>query len=187
MKVFHLPDLGEGLPDAEIHAWHVKEGDDVKVDQLLLSVETAKAVVDVPSPYAGKITKLYAQAGEVVLTGGPLVEFSDGVPNLDLIAAVDKGTVAGNVQVGNTVLEENASGIQMIRSTQGVQARPAVRMLARQLGVDLKIVKASDASGQISEQDVKLAANLIKAAPAARYLTMPISMLGKVNRISPCG
>jgi 2-oxoisovalerate dehydrogenase E2 component (dihydrolipoyl transacylase) len=58
MTTFLLPDLGEGLQEAEIHEWHVKEGEEIQVDALLVSVETAKAVVDVPSPYTGKIAKL---------------------------------------------------------------------------------------------------------------------------------
>jgi 2-oxoisovalerate dehydrogenase E2 component (dihydrolipoyl transacylase) len=75
MTTFNLPDLGEGLPEAEIVAWHVKEGDVVEVDQPMLSVETAKAVVEVPSPYKGRISKLHAKAGDTVETGKPLVEF----------------------------------------------------------------------------------------------------------------
>ena len=170
MKVFHLPDLGEGLPDAEIHAWHVKEGDTVAVDQLLLSVETAKAVVDVPSPYAGKIHKLYAKAGDIVPTGGPLVEIADGsVPKLDLIEAVDKGTVAGSIQVGTTILEENAQGVVSCHATnKGTATTPAflavpmVRMLARQLHVDLTQVKATGPNGHITADDVTAAAQLAK-------------------------
>jgi pyruvate dehydrogenase E2 component (dihydrolipoamide acetyltransferase) len=75
MKLFNLPDLGEGLPDAEIVEWHVKEGDVVKEDQPMVSMETAKAVVDVPCPYSGTITKLHGQPGDVIDTGAVLVEF----------------------------------------------------------------------------------------------------------------
>lgn len=75
MSVFKLPDLGEGLQEAEIREWLVKEGDTVKADQPLLSVETAKAVVEVPSPRAGKVVKLYGKAGDIVEVGKPLVEF----------------------------------------------------------------------------------------------------------------
>ena len=75
MKLFNLPDLGEGLPDAEIVEWHVKEGDVVKEDQPMVSMETAKAVVDVPCPFTGTITKLHGQPGDVIDTGAVLVEF----------------------------------------------------------------------------------------------------------------
>ena len=75
MKIFNLPDLGEGLPDAEIVEWHVKEGDVVKEDQPMVSMETAKAVVDVPCPFSGRVTKLHGNPGDVIDTGAPLVEF----------------------------------------------------------------------------------------------------------------
>lgn len=171
MKVFHLPDLGEGLPDAEIHAWHVKEGDQVKVDQLLLSVETAKAVVDVPSPYAGIIRQLHAKAGDIVPTGGPLVDIDSpegsttATPQLGVIAASDTGTVTGNIQVGSAILEENPLGIMPIATTRKtttmqVMAIPAVRVLARQLHVDLNHLKGTGAQGEITVDDVKQAAQL---------------------------
>ena len=75
MKIFYLPDLGEGLAEAEIREWYVKEGDVVKVDQPLVSMETAKAVVDVPSPYAGKIVELHGKANEIIKTGAPFITF----------------------------------------------------------------------------------------------------------------
>ena len=78
MTTFHLPDLGEGLQEAEIVSWHVKEGDAVQVDQPMVSVETAKAVVEVPSPYTGIITRLLAKAGDTVATDEALVIFNLG-------------------------------------------------------------------------------------------------------------
>jgi len=75
MSVFKLPDLGEGLPDAEIVEWLVSEGDEVEVDQPLVSMETAKAVVEVPSPFSGKVTKFHGGQGDVIKTGAPLAEF----------------------------------------------------------------------------------------------------------------
>ncbi|MDT8439373.1 MAG: dihydrolipoamide acetyltransferase family protein [Wenzhouxiangellaceae bacterium] len=78
MKTFKLPDLGEGLPDAEIVEWLVAEGDTVKVDDPIVSMETAKAVVEVPAPYAGIIAKLHGQAGDVIKTGAPLLDIDTG-------------------------------------------------------------------------------------------------------------
>lgn len=75
MSVFKLPDLGEGLPDAEIVEWLVSEGDEVEVDQPLVSMETAKAVVEVPSPFSGKVVKFHGGPGDVIKTGAPLAEF----------------------------------------------------------------------------------------------------------------
>ena len=74
-KKFLLPDLGEGLPDATIVEWYVKEGDTIKLDDNLVSMETAKAVVDVPSPVSGKVLKLAGGAGDVIVTGSVLAEF----------------------------------------------------------------------------------------------------------------
>ena len=75
MKIFKLPDLGEGLQEAEIVEWHVKPGDTVKTDQPMVSVETAKAIVDIPAPYDGKVTRLYGNPGDIAHIGAPLVAF----------------------------------------------------------------------------------------------------------------
>jgi len=91
MKIFNLPDLGEGLPDAEIVEWHVAEGDEVKVDQPMVSMETAKAVVDVPCPENAVIGKLYGQPGDIIDTGKPLVGFLEaGEAAADAATANDR-------------------------------------------------------------------------------------------------
>ena len=77
MKTFNLPDLGEGLQEAEIVDWHVGPGDQVVADQPLVSVETDKAVVEVPSPRAGRIGELFGDAGDIVKVGAPLVAFEE--------------------------------------------------------------------------------------------------------------
>src|SRR6202162_5321699 len=103
MKIFKLPDLGEGLQEAEIVTWHVKAGDEVKVDQPLVSVETAKAIVDIPAPYAGKIVKLYGGERDVAHVGQPLIAFEGGDDT-------DTGTVVGKVEVGQNVIAEGPAG-----------------------------------------------------------------------------
>src|SRR5436190_20208180 len=75
MKRFHLPDLGEGLQEAEIVRWHVAVGDTVAVDQPMVAMETAKAVVEVPAPFAGVVTVLHGKPGDTIATGAPLVDF----------------------------------------------------------------------------------------------------------------
>src|SRR5215469_8250035 len=90
MHQFLLPDLGEGLEEAEIVAWHVNQGDHVVTDQPLVSVETDKAVVEVPSPQSGRVARLFASKGDLVKVGAPLVEFAEG-------AEVDTGTVVGEL------------------------------------------------------------------------------------------
>src|SRR5690606_22006300 len=74
-KTFFLPDLGEGLPDATIVEWLVGEGGTIRLDEPMVSMETAKAVVEVPAPFSGKIVKVHGQAGDVIETGAALAEF----------------------------------------------------------------------------------------------------------------
>jgi len=127
VKTFNLPDLGEGLPEAEIVSWLVAEGDLVKVDQPMLSVETAKAVVEVPAPYTGRIAKIHAPDGTILPTHAPLVDIDTGA------------TTAA--------------------------AAPAVRALAKQLGVSLEHCRPTGRHDRIVADDVRAAAS--GAAPAA--------------------
>lgn len=202
-KTFHLPDLGEGLPDATIVEWFVKEGDVIRLDEPLVSMETAKAVVEVPSPVSGKVVKLAGAAGDVVVTGSMLAVFEPdaslpqraegqdtghhhGPPKSAVVGATsvanpvsgaasmttevasteaeaDAGTVVGAMQSSNTVHTEQAIAVG------GVKAMPAVRAMAKKLGVDLARVHASGADGAVTMQDVKQAA----ADGSARGATAP--------------
>ena len=190
MKTFNLPDLGEGLQEAEIVSWHVKLGDVVKVDQPLLSVETAKAVVDVPSPWAGKILKLHGKDGDIIPTHAALVDFdlegdvqgstsaagdstpkatdtpavksaakvAAAVPAKSQPVAEDSGTVVGNMPTGNEVMAETA----IIRKKQKqpsaqVKALPSVRILAKQLGVELSSCQATGRNDTVTADDVRSA------------------------------
>src|SRR5438552_18417887 len=116
MSTFVLPDLGEGLQEAELVAWHVGAGDHVVADQPLVSVETEKAVVEVPSPQAGKIARLYAQPGERVEVGGPLVEFEEG-------PRTDTGTIVGELAGA----EAPAPAAQPAPQAPAIRAAPAAR------------------------------------------------------------
>ena len=78
IQEFRLPDLGEGLPEAELVQWLVAEGDRVALNQTIAEVETAKAVVELPSPHAGVVQVLHAAAGDVVEVGAPLISFDVG-------------------------------------------------------------------------------------------------------------
>ncbi|MEO6228459.1 MAG: dihydrolipoamide acetyltransferase family protein [Thermomonas sp.] len=180
-KQFKLPDLGEGLPDATIVEWYVKVGDTIKLDDNLVSMETAKAVVDVPSPVSGKVLKLAGDAGDIVITGSILAEFemdasmpqraegqdtghSHGAAHKEepapapaaspakAVAPADAGTVVGAMQVGTAVMAQAAI------ASGGVKAMPAVRATARKLGVDLTRVSPSGPDGTVSMDDVKRAA-----------------------------
>src|SRR6266849_4197984 len=153
MRKFTLPDLGEGLEEAEIVAWHVNEGDHVVTDQPLVSVETDKAVVEVPSPWSGRIARVFGAKGDLVKVGATLVEFAEG-------EGEETGTVVGEL--------DRAGAVQVL---------PAIRALARKLEVDLNLVQATGAAGTITRADVERAAkSLAEAGPAERLRGMRRAM-----------
>ena len=158
MRQFLLPDLGEGLEEAEIVTWHVNEGDRVVVDQPLVSVETDKAVVEVPSPWSGQIARLFGGKGDLIKVGAPLVEFAEGERG-------DTGTVVG--ELGQEEKAPRAAEPPAPTPARTLQVLPAVRALARKLDVDLNLVQASGPSGTITRADVERAAkSLAEAGPA---------------------
>jgi pyruvate dehydrogenase E2 component (dihydrolipoamide acetyltransferase) len=174
MTTFNLPDLGEGLPEAEIVSWHVKEGDHVRIDQPMVSVETAKAVVEVPSPYTGTIKVLHAKPGDIVGTGQPLVDFeveggngakqvkpaSAPQPKVNPKKADDSGTVVGSMPTSDEELVENAvAGGARGAKVERVRAAPAVRALAKKMGVTLESVQPTGRGGLITVDDVMGAAD----------------------------
>jgi 2-oxoisovalerate dehydrogenase E2 component (dihydrolipoyl transacylase) len=163
MRQFALPDLGEGLEEAEIVGWHVTEGDHVVADQPLVSVETDKAVVEVPSPQSGRIVRLYGEKGDIVKVGAPLVEFAEE-------AEQDTGTVVGKLDhaqagpAGSTSAREAAPG-------RPVRLSPAVRTLAHKLGIDLNAVQATGPHGTVTRADVeRVAISLADAGPPNRFV-----------------
>jgi 2-oxoisovalerate dehydrogenase E2 component (dihydrolipoyl transacylase) len=160
MRQFMLPDLGEGLDEAEIVSWHVVEGDHVVVDQPLVSVETDKAVVEVPSPWSGRIARLFGGKGEVIKVGAPLVEFAEG-------AQEDTGTVVG--ELGPTAQAPPAVEAA-VPPALSVQVLPAVRALARRLEVDLNLVQPTGPGGTITRADVERAAGSVAEAGPAEPL-----------------
>jgi pyruvate dehydrogenase E2 component (dihydrolipoamide acetyltransferase) len=142
MSTFKLPDLGEGLAEAEILAWHVKPGDRVVVDQPMVSVETAKAVVEVPVPYAGTVSVLHAAVGDIIATGAPLIDF-------------DAGTVVGTMPAAETewvepLLVERPQHAPLART----RAVPQARALAKRLSVDLAELAGSGPDGVVTLDDV---------------------------------
>lgn len=184
VKTFNLPDLGEGLPEAEIVSWLVAEGDLVKVDQPMLSVETAKAVVEVPAPYTGRIAKIHAPDGTILPTHAPLVDIdtsgagaappekkagdSEAGDADEAPAAVreDSGTVVGKMMTSDDVLEDaDVAGRGRRRQGGRAKAAPAVRALAKELGVKLEDCRPTGRHDRIVADDVRAAAG--GAAPVA--------------------
>jgi pyruvate dehydrogenase E2 component (dihydrolipoamide acetyltransferase) len=154
MAAFLLPDLGEGLTEAEIVSWHVQVGDVVAVDQEVVEVETAKAVVEIPVPFAGRVTQLHAGPGEMLAVGAPLITVSDEAAS---------GRVDG--ASGNVLIGYGTAGTQQRRrraarkdpvaaSTRPPVVSPIVRRLARTAGLDLAAIHGSGRDGLITRQDV---------------------------------
>jgi pyruvate dehydrogenase E2 component (dihydrolipoamide acetyltransferase) len=159
MKTFNLPDLGEGLHEVEIINWHVSVGDNVVADQPLVSVETDKAVVEVPSPYSGRVAALHGKPGDIVQIGNKLAEFDDGAAQHK-----DRGTVVGTMPTADT--RDNEVDQRERVSGARVKAIPAVRALARKLNVDLIAVDPTGPDGTITADDVKRYASAVAEVPA---------------------
>jgi 2-oxoisovalerate dehydrogenase E2 component (dihydrolipoyl transacylase) len=170
MGTFKLPDLGEGLAEAEILEWHVKPGDHVLVDQPMVSVETAKAVVEVPVPFSGTVTALRGAVGDIVATGAPLIDF-------------DSGTVVGNMPT--TSEEEFVESAIVGRRRDGddlrTKAVPVARALAKRLGLDLGTVEGSGSGGLIRLDDVLAHASIGGPRPPAG-LTVPADAIAEPLR-----
>ena len=174
MSTFKLPDLGEGLAEAEIVEWHVKVGDRVVVDQPMLSVETAKAVVELPAPFGGVVTTLHAAPGDIVPTGAPLIDFDS-----------DSGTVVGNMPVTSDeeFVEMPATPHHDPHGEAGSRAVPVARALAKRLGVDLAAIKGTGRAGLITLDDVLQRAQVPTAGPgiaklATRTGVQPVPLRG---------
>ncbi|HEY0339935.1 MAG TPA: dihydrolipoamide acetyltransferase family protein [Steroidobacteraceae bacterium] len=164
MTTFNLPDLGEGLAEAEIVRWHVNIGDAVTVDQPMLAVETAKAVVEVPAPFSGVVKTLHGQPGDIIATGAPLIDFEIAKGTASARApSSDSGTVVGNMPTSDTELVETVHAGSTHNRTNGtltgspggrLRAAPAARALAKRLGVDLTALNGTGRGGVIIVDDV---------------------------------
>jgi pyruvate/2-oxoglutarate dehydrogenase complex dihydrolipoamide acyltransferase (E2) component len=194
-RVFNLPDLGEGLEDAEIVEWKVSEGDTVALNQPLVDVNTAKALVEIPSPFAGKIVTLHGADGDVVKVGDPLITIdvegaespvakpvaveapSEGeAPKREAVLVgygVDPAAAAKRTRprlrppgqrMAPAARADTAPSPDPVSTVPAgrVAAPPPVRRLAKEMGVDLTVVRGTGPSGRVTREDV------IKAAGTER-------------------
>ncbi len=177
MEIFNLPDLGEGLPDAEIHAWFVQPGDSVEAFQPLVSMETAKALVDVPCPRSGIIKLLHGKPGDVIKTGAPLVEFSLNI-NTDIsLPRADQGTVVGHLEENAQVPEDRFTIVD--NTSVRTKITPNIRLMAKKLGVDLSTIVPTGEHGLLTQHDVEIAA---KTKPNQQILADGFEPLHSVRR-----
>ncbi len=163
MSELKLADLGEGMHEAEIVEWLVKEGDTVKLDQLVVRVETDKAIVEIPSPVAGRVSEVRFQAGQTAHVGDVLVVY-------DAPQASNGSRTNARTSQATTTSAETAQAPVAASKPAGaptrVLAAPAVRKLAFELGIDLAEVTPSAVNGRVTLEDVRTHAERATAAPA---------------------
>ncbi|MCK0152752.1 2-oxo acid dehydrogenase subunit E2 [Alcanivorax sp. S6407] len=191
MPYFTLPDLGEGLQEAEVVEWLVKEGDTVKVDDLLLSVETAKAIVDIPAPRDGTVATLFVHNGDLIHTGEPLLAFEGEEGS-------GSQSVVGKLQSQEDTDNPDHFVVGAVGGTPAVQTTPAIRSLASHLGVKLEQLRGSGPGGTITIEDVQqqaslkqshgdstplkgVARSMAKAMASAGQQVVPVSLFDQVS------
>ncbi|WZH51929.1 MAG: dihydrolipoamide acetyltransferase family protein [Nocardioides alkalitolerans] len=203
MPEFKLPDVGEGLTEAEIVAWHVKVGDVVEVNDPIVDIETAKSVVELPSPFAGEVTALLVDVGVTVEVGTPIIRIGEPAAAAAPAAAPEpertpepepvpepepepaeeehKTLVGyGPRATGTTRRPRRVTAAPAAApAAVGVLAKPPVRKLAADLGVDLATVPPTGPHGTVSREDVERAA--APAAPAASPAA-PVAVSGTERR-----
>lgn len=178
---FPLPDVGEGLTEAEIVQWRVKPGDEIAVNQIVCEIETAKSLVELPSPFVGVVNELLAQEGDTVQVGAPIISVrgegeaaedpvvneavadvagsvsaDDAAPVKNLVGygTGPKETVSRRRRVQPAAPAEPASAPVATQPGEAVLAKPPIRKLAKDLGVDLASVTATGAGGEVTREDV---------------------------------
>ncbi len=182
-NVFILPDLGEGVHEAELISWKVKPGDHVEEHDIVAEMETDKALVEVPSPRAGVIKELFGEVGEILKVGNPAWTYegagddagSTPSPVESGTAQAEQAEVAGEEEREDdgTVVGTMSGSLGAVSAQEGkALATPAVRRLARDLGVNIDSVKGTGLAGRVTEKDVRAASggsssNNGQATPAA--------------------
>jgi pyruvate dehydrogenase E2 component (dihydrolipoamide acetyltransferase) len=168
MQEFKLPDLGEGMHEAEVVQWLIKPGDTIKLDQTMVQVETDKAIVEIPSPVAGRVSEIRVQDGQVAKVGEVLVVFE--TPDAANGGGSTPAKNSGSAVVTTEPVHTPSPAVQNSLAKQRVLAAPAVRKLAFELGVDLEQVTSSQPNGRVTIDDVRAYAEKAEAAvtpPAA--------------------
>jgi 2-oxoisovalerate dehydrogenase E2 component (dihydrolipoyl transacylase) len=185
IKTFHLPDLGEGLPDGTIVEWFVKEGDAVRLDGPLVSMETAKAVVEVPSPYSGKVVRLHGKTGDVIDTGAALVEIEID-PNMPQRAEAES-TGHHHAPKAKTTPTKGAGAPapddegRVVASDDGGEISGDEEKPRADAGTVVGAMEASDRV--VSEQTVAVGG--VKAVPAVRAMAKKAGV--DLSRVAPTG
>ena len=152
---FKLPDLGEGLTEGEVARWLVAEGQEIAEDDPLVEIQTDKATVEIPSPYAGTVLRILVPEGEIAPVGTELVLIGEPGEETPSSGPLEASAASGTgASAGSSLLQGTGGGA----ASERVQATPVVRRIAQELGVDLAGVTGSGPGGRIVEDDVRSAA-----------------------------
>jgi len=161
-KEFVLPDLGEGIAEAQVIRVLVKPGEKIAEDQYLMEVETDKAAVEIPSPFAGIVKKVHVDEGQTVNVGDVIVTFDDADGKRDAAPVGASAAASSESRAAKPIMEPSASppprdtvSAPAARERTTSPAAPAVRRLARELGVDLDRVSGSGPGGRITKEDLE--------------------------------
>jgi pyruvate dehydrogenase E2 component (dihydrolipoamide acetyltransferase) len=183
---FRFPDIGEGLTEGEIVRWLVKEGDEVKEGQPLVEVETDKALAEIPSPRTGVILKILAQEKEIVKVGQVIVVIGEKGEAAVAAASRPSVGVVGELEEAPEEVSSPASKPEPVKPpfvSPHVLATPAVRALAKELGVAIDQVKGSGPEGRVLEKDVRQATGGKEKAAEAPRKVRKYDLYGYVDRI----
>ncbi|MBB5736552.1 pyruvate dehydrogenase E2 component (dihydrolipoamide acetyltransferase) [Xanthomonas arboricola] len=188
-KNFHLPDLGEGLPDATIVEWFVKEGDTVRLDDPLVSMETAKAVVEVPSPFSGTVIKLAGAAGDVIVTGAMLAQFALDASQPQRADGQDTGHSHGPASTHTPSTGDSAAGptTRVVASDNGGEIADADASGESERDDAGTVVGAMQSSNAVQSEQA-IAVGGVRAMPAVRSLARKLRVdLGQIRASGPDG
>ncbi|MFB0544554.1 MAG: dihydrolipoamide acetyltransferase family protein [Asgard group archaeon] len=191
---FKFPDVGEGIEEGEVKNWLIKEGDNVKEDQALVEVETDKAVVELPSPYSGTVAKLHFNEGDIVKVGEVLITIAEPgeevkIPEkkpaaVAVVGELEEAPPEEEVKVEKPAVEAKVAEIP----EKKILATPAVRKLAKELGVDLALVEGTGPGGRITKEDVEEFSKKPKvekpvAVKITRKAGITYDMYGHIQRV----
>jgi 2-oxoisovalerate dehydrogenase E2 component (dihydrolipoyl transacylase) len=197
VPAFVLPDLGEGLTEAEIVSWHVQVGDVVAVDQDVVEVETAKAVVEIPVPFAGRVAELHASPGDLLPVGAPLITVSDDRTHPAAENGPALNGASGAVLIGYGTTDAGHRRRRPARNgpppprqepapppprapARVAVVSPIVRRLARTAGLDLATISGSGPDGLVTRQDVERAI-AARPAEAGQVVRIPLQGVRKIT------
>jgi 2-oxoisovalerate dehydrogenase E2 component (dihydrolipoyl transacylase) len=158
IEIFHLPDAGEGLTEAEIVRWLVEPGDSVSVNQMVVEIETAKAIVELPIPWAGVVSEIHEEIGAIVPVGARVISIETQVQSQRDPVLVGYGVKEGaSLTRRSRKQTPTDSPMELTPNPNRVTAKPLVRKLAKDKGIDLSTLIGTGPNGEVTREDIQAA------------------------------